>query len=230
MWQLWQQNLGLDQLIEQGKVLCWSSKFLDSRKQEFRRHDDKYFLQLIWDQLNEADAVISYNGRRFDIPWLNTEFIKAGMTPPSPYKHIDLLESVKKQFKFASNKLQNILVELKVGEKKDHEGFPMWIKCLANDKTAWKDMESYNRQDVRETIKLYEKLKPWLWAHPNYNMYSDEPICTTCGSKHLERRGPYRSQVGLYQKFVCKTCGHWNRSRFTEVEQKRRKTIIVSAT
>lgn len=229
VWSLWQQNLGLDQIVETGKVLCYASKFLDEKKVVWRRHDDIDFLTHIYDRLDSADAIISYNGRRFDLPWLNTEFVKAGLTPPSPYKHIDLLETAKKQFRFASNKLQHLLTELKIGTKKDHEGFPMWVKCLANEKQAWKDMEAYNRQDVSETIKLYERLKPWLVSHPNMALYAEARVCPFCGSNHLHSRGPYRSNVSLYRRFKCVDCGSWSRTRFTEVDKEARKDILVAA-
>ena len=36
--------------------------------------------------LDECDAVIHYNGSKFDIPTLNKEFLLHGLHPPAPYK------------------------------------------------------------------------------------------------------------------------------------------------
>ncbi|NIV35232.1 MAG: hypothetical protein GWN58_38990, partial [Anaerolineae bacterium] len=52
--------------------------------------DMEGMLEGAWELLDEADAVVHYNGKKFDIPTLNREFVKYGFTPPSPYKQIDL--------------------------------------------------------------------------------------------------------------------------------------------
>lgn len=67
--------------------------------------------------LNEADAVVHYNGAKFDIPTLNKEFILHGLPPPAPYKQIDLLRTARSQFKFPSNKLDYIAQALDLGKR-----------------------------------------------------------------------------------------------------------------
>ena len=67
--------------------------------------------------VDEADAIITYNGKRFDMPILNKEFLLLGFDLPSPYKDIDLLNTARQNFKFASNKLDYISQELGIGMK-----------------------------------------------------------------------------------------------------------------
>ena len=62
--------------------------------------------------LDEADAVIHYNGKRFDIPSLNKEFLLNGMFPPAPFKEIDLLTVARGRFRFVSNKLDYVAQQL----------------------------------------------------------------------------------------------------------------------
>jgi DNA polymerase III epsilon subunit-like protein len=90
----------------------------------------KTMLKKIHSLLDECDAVIHYNGTRFDIPTLNKEFLEAGMPPPSPYHQIDLLKTSRKEFRFPSNKLDYVARALGLGQKTKHEGFELWIKSV----------------------------------------------------------------------------------------------------
>ena len=117
----------------------------------------KFMLQKIHDLISEADAVCHYNGTRFDIPVLNKEFLLHHLAPPAPYKQIDLLKVVRKEFRFASNKLDHIAQRLGLGKKTAHEGYQLWVKCMNKDPVAWKTMEKYNKQKaiVFNTLQMY---------------------------------------------------------------------------
>lgn len=230
MWGLYNQNLGLDQILDSGKVLSYAFKWLSSKQIVFRRHTNPDFLNTIWDAINEADAIITFNGRRHDIPLLNREFIKAGKPPPSPFTHIDLIETAKKHFKFSSNKLDNLLQELGLGKKLEHEGFPLWIKVVGGDEQAWKVFEKYNVHDVRQTEKLYKRLLPWITSHPNHALYtSGGPVCPNCGSRHLHRRGTHKTLTQLYERFQCQQCGKWSRGRYTVLSKENKSSVLTGA-
>jgi len=200
---------------------------MDKKAVVFKRFDEPNFLETIHSLLDEADVVLSYNGKRHDIPMLNREFLKAGLTPPSPYKQIDLFETVKKAFKFPSNKLQHVSKELGIGEKVDHEGFGLWVKCLQGDAASWAVMKKYNIQDVKLLEKLYNSLQPWVANHPNHNLYGRVGVCPHCGSKHVQSRGTYKTQTAIYKRLHCQDCGAWSRSRYTEVEKELRETVYT---
>lgn len=234
MWGLWNQNFSLEQLFDYGKVLCYAARWVGDKHMAFERHDNEDFLTGIHRLLDEADAVLTFNGKRHDLPLLNREFLKAGLSPPSPYKHIDLLETAKRAFKFPSNKLQHLVTELGIGSKLDHEGFELWTKALANDEKAWATMEKYNKHDVVLLEKLYKRMLPWIAGHPNHNLYTSHrngPVCNNCGGRHLQRRGFDTTLTQKYQRYKCmsKTCGKWMRSRFTVVEPEIREYILTGA-
>lgn len=228
-WGIWGQNIGLEQLFDNGKVLCYAAKWVGKKGMMYAKHTDSNFLQSIHALLDEADVVLTYNGKHHDIPMLNREFLKAGMSPPSPYKQIDLLETMKKAFKFPSNKLQHVSTELGIGKKTEHEGFSLWVKCLQGDSAAWATMEKYNKQDVTLLEKLYNKTKAWAVGHPNQNTHGKHGVCPVCGGKHLQSRGTYKTATGIYPRFQCRDCGKWSRGRFTLVERTIRPDILVEA-
>src|SRR3546814_16456045 len=76
--------------------------------------------------LSEADAVVTYNGDRYDIPKAMGEFVLEGLMPPPPPTSIDLMKAVKK-LGFVMNRLTFIGPLLKVGKKVKQEGFPLWV-------------------------------------------------------------------------------------------------------
>jgi RNase_H superfamily len=165
--------------------------------------------------LSEADAVISYNGDGFDFPHLNREFLAAGLTPPAPYASIDLLKTVRKQFRHASNKLDWIAQQLGVGKKTPHSGFQLWLDCLRGDPKAWKLMEKYNRQDVKVTLGVYKKILPWITTHPSVPMFEGRREgCPNCGGFKATRQGVAYTPATAYQRWKCSNpkCGRWYRT------------------
>jgi DNA polymerase III epsilon subunit-like protein len=224
VWGLWQQNVGLPQILASGYVLCWAAKWLGEDEILFSSeyHDGKKkMLKQIHELLDEADAVIHYNGTKFDIPTLNKEFLLEKMTPPSPFKQIDLLKTARNQFKFPSNKLDYISQSLGLGKKVKHIGHELWIKCMDFDPIAWEQMREYNIQDVVLLEKIYNKLLPWIKNHPNRGIYNNKECCPSCGSGLFQKRGIAVTKTLKYQRYQCKECGHWFRSVTAEKRDKQ---------
>jgi DNA polymerase elongation subunit (family B) len=221
VWGLFKQNIAINQIQQTGRVLCFAAKWVGSREPLMYFSEKSVptpvMLSEARELLNEADAVVSYNGRRFDMPTLNKEFVKHRMLPPSPYLHIDLLPTVRKQFRFTSNKLDHVLKELGLGTKVRHTGHEMWTKCMEGDEKAWRLMERYNKGDVTRLIRLYQYLLPWIDNHPNHALYMNDPerpTCTNCGSHKLQSRGIQTTKTMVYNRYQCTSCGTWLRGRF----------------
>lgn len=212
VWGLFQQNVNTSHIVQSGYVLCWAAKWLDSDEIMFdslAKSGHENMIKRMHKLLNQADAVVHYNGLKFDIPTLNKEFVKYGMNPPSPYKNVDLYQSVKRIFRFESNKLDYVAESLGLGNKVQHRGFELWIDCMRGDKSAFKEMEEYNRMDVILLEKLYKHLLPWLNNHPNKAIYDDTNCCPNCGSRHYQRRGKTVTRSTVYKRYQCTSCGHW---------------------
>lgn len=215
VWGLYDQNIGLNQMIDTSKVLCYCAKWYDEKEVIFdsiHKSNHKKMLKGIHGLLDSADAVVTYNGNKFDLPVLYKEFLLHGFNPPQPAKKIDLLRVVRSNFRFASNKLDHVSQQLGLGRKTEHEGFELWLKCMNKDSDAWAKMEKYNIQDVVLLEKLYNRLLPWIKGHPNQNLFHDGHVCPTCASTRLQRRGTAVTTTGTYQRFQCRDCGSWSQS------------------
>lgn len=227
VWGLWNQNIGTPQIIAAGYVMCWAAKWLGEDEIIFDsiyKSSPKDMLRRIYSLLDEADAVVHYNGTKFDIPTLNKEFISHGMTPPAPYKQIDLLNVCKNEFRFPSNKLDFVAKQLGLGGKVGHEGHMLWVKCMEKDPKAWQEMEEYNKHDVVLLEKVYGVLLPWIKGHANHALYQeDKQVCPNCGGKHFQRRGFAYTTAYKYPRFRCKDCGTWFRGAYQKKDDDKQR-------
>lgn len=227
-WGLGEQYVGMEQIIKEWTILCWCAKWLDgdelffeSTKNQTDKRNDKSILKGIWKLLDEADVIITQNGRQFDEKKLNTRFLLNKMQPPSRYKHVDTLQIAKSKFAFTSNKLAYTTDTLNDKYKKlSHKDFPgleLWKECLKGNKKAWLEMEKYNKHDVLALEEYYKKLQPWDNSI-NFSVYEDENHQTkcNCGSTDIVRNGFHYSATGKYQRYKCAKCGSELRDRATK--------------
>lgn len=169
LWRLRADYVSVDQLVSSSYVLCVSAMWLNSRKPMYtsiKKHGKKKMLSIVYNWLKQADVVVHYNGKKFDIPNLNREFVEEGMAPPKPtYKQVDMYHVVRHQFKFTSNKLDYVCQKLGLGEKVRHKGMSLWEECMAGNKKAWATMEKYNKRDVVLLKRLFRRILPWVMNH-----------------------------------------------------------------
>lgn len=218
VWGLFNQNVGLSQLLESTEMMSFAARWYHSgKKTQFYstfHHGREAMVQKAWDLIHEADAVAGWNSRSFDEKHLNREFLEAGLKPPSPYKSLDLMHAVKKKFRLPSNKLQYVSTMLGTAGKVQHTGHELWIKCIAGDKKAWAMMRRYNIQDVDLLEEVMDAILPWIDGFPAVGLYDEleEDVCPNCGSGELRREGYAFTKLGKFQRFVCTGCGKWSRS------------------
>lgn len=229
VWSLFKQNVSLSQLQETGEVISFAAKWHGEKKVYFYStfHQGKEaMVQAAYDLLSEADIVVGYNSKGFDMKHLNREFVLAGFSPPAPYQQVDLLLAVRNAFRFTSAKLDHVVQELGLGAKVSHEGHDLWVKCMAGDKAAWARMRTYNKQDVVITEALYDRILPWISPHPNVGLFIDaEDVCPNCGSADLKREGFAYTSASKFQRYSCRGCGRWSRSNKKTGLTSTRRTV-----
>lgn len=238
VWGLFDQNIGLEMVTQHTTILSWSAKWRGSDEVMYRDQrdkkdvrDDKELLQAIWSLLDEADVVITQNGRRFDVKKLNYRFVAHGMKPTSPFKHIDTLLVAKKNFGFDSNKLQHMTSLLCTKYKKqDHgefAGFKLWAECLKGNQLAFKAMEKYNKYDVLSLEELYfDHLAKWDNT-VNLDIYSNHVrYRCNCGSEEFTKHRKYEyTKKGKFAIWTCDHCGKHHRDTENLFTTAKKKTL-----
>lgn len=236
IWRMWKENVGLEQLENEGYVLCWAAKWLDSDEVMSRTtkwgkpEDDRNVVESLWKLLDEADIVIAHNGKKFDVPVMNARFAVHKLGPPSNYKIIDTLAIAKAKFRFISNKLDALGKFLGLGRKTKHAGFGLWRGCMEGDEQSWKKMIEYNKQDVLLLEAVYKALRPWDSQHPALPLYGeqDSRACNVCGSTHVHQKGYDYTKTHTYKRWKCQECGHNMRERFNSDDKTKNKNILSS--
>ncbi|QDP56944.1 MAG: putative DNA-directed DNA polymerase [Prokaryotic dsDNA virus sp.] len=210
VWQMWKQNIQPDMLVDHGGMLCFCAHWAGTNEYQFySKWDDgqKGMAEAALNLLEQADAVVTYNGDKYDLPKITGEIVLAGLTPPPPVTSIDLIKTVKK-FGFNMNRMAYIAPRLGIGEKLKHEGFNLWKSVMDGDKKAQERMKKYCIQDVRITAKMYSKIKPFVKNHPHLDA-STICRCPACNSPRNQKRGFTTTRFYRVQRNKCSNCGHW---------------------
>lgn len=218
-WGMYNQNFGVNQVEAHPYILCVGYKWIGEKGANCLTNwemSQEEMLQRTLDLIKEADAVVSKNGIKFDIPWIRTELLKYKMKPLPPLTHIDLEKAARAYFRFHSNKLDYILQYLGFGGKLEHEGFALWRKVQAGDEKARRKMVRYCLTDVNKTAILYKEMRPHIENHPALRALGSE-ACPKCQSKNTKKDGIRRTACFHIQTHQCNSCGGYFSGKRTKV-------------
>lgn len=221
-WSIWNQNIGIGQIKDPGALLCFAAKFHGSSRMQFFsewEHGRKRMAQELYRLFDEADAITGWNSDKFDIRWINAQFLEFGLGKPSPYAKVDLLRSVKRQVMLPSYKLEYVARWLGLGGKVQTGGFDLWRGVMDGDDLSRRRMKRYNIHDVRLTEQVFDRLneKGWVLGLPNASIAGG--LCCSnpmCGSERLEQRGFQTTKTRRYKRYKCKDCSSWTQAVHSE--------------
>ncbi len=210
-WNLFDDRIPLERMIEPGRMLCAAWMWYGEKDVSFvsewtnRRYD---MLCKVANAFDESDAVVTYNGDKFDFLKLSGEYIVNDVRPPAPITSIDLYKKVK-QLGFASGKLDYVSKFLQIGEKTKHAGFALWRAVDNGDAQARLKMEKYNKQDVKLLGKLYKRLRPYMHKHPH--LREGKGLCPNGGSSKVIHRGWRYNRTTKVERLQCQqaNCQSW---------------------
>jgi DNA polymerase elongation subunit (family B) len=152
-----------------GFMLCYALKvYHDDRiyssiisKRDIIRfeYDERIVKNLVKD-LKNFDIIITYNGTRFDVPYIRTRALKYKLDFPKYgfMKHIDLYYMVKYKLKIKPNTLQNACSMFGI-KGKNHVDREIWLKASQGHRKSLEYVYDHCLRDVgRCTEKLYDKI------------------------------------------------------------------------
>jgi uncharacterized protein YprB with RNaseH-like and TPR domain len=214
VWGLFDQNIGLNQIVRDWFILSYSAKWMDDDTiyyldQRYSQDisDDRQLCEAIHHLLSQAHYVCGHNVARFDLKKINARFLKHGLDPVGPFTIIDTLRIARKHFALTSNKLEYIAKMLSCTPKSAHKkfsGMDLWTECLNKNPEAFEEMENYNKQDVITTEEVMKKLLPY--ENITFQSFHNKAVCT-CGSTEFFKNGVSYNKQGSYQVYKCRGCG-----------------------
>lgn len=129
-------------------------------KKELSTCLDKNVVKQCIEDLGKFDRIVTYYGKRFDMPFVRTRAVATGLGFPGygEIVHEDMYFNVKFKFRLHSNRLENACRVLLGSTDKTHLDPEYWIKALQGNKKSLDYIADHCRKDVTDLEKLYNKI------------------------------------------------------------------------
>lgn len=206
-----------------GFILCIGYKWYGEKKvycptmfpfnhKNFRQQERK-LVKLFQKIFESADVIVTYNGTRFDVPWVQAKLIehrRAGEQYILPNtEHIDLYQHVRKKFPVISRKsLANVSYYFGLSNEKTPVEGRIWMAAQMGSKKALNYIVKHCIKDVLVLEDAYTVMRPLIRRHPRVKGYGP---CAACGSTHIISKGTYVTKIGKLprRRTLCMDCHHW---------------------
>lgn len=131
-----------------------------------KRWDDKS-LALEWSNaLTEYDIVVSWNGVKFDEPFLRTRLKEYGLVAAPWKRHKDLMYTARFKLKMSSASLKNVEEFLDIHRKYNVAKTPLVKKCwrmaICGHEESYKRVVQHCQNDVKVLAAVWRELAPWI--------------------------------------------------------------------
>lgn len=184
---------------------------------EWDRGGRKTFLRKTHRLLEQADIIVGHNIDNADIPWLKGDLhIEAGLPPLPPFKTVDTLKVLRREFKSgAPFKALDAFCQI-VGIPAKTDKYDRAAMERAITQKSIEDRErllAYCAGDVIATQGLLDYLRPHIKNHPALFVDGKDKltVCNRCGHDTEPTHRRYIANVMSYSMRKCVTCHAYSR-------------------
>lgn len=129
------------------------------------RWNDIALVKAIRDEIEKYHLIVTWNGKLFDIPYLNARLLQANERKCEPQMHLDMMwYAAGNSAKLRSRKLDNVAKFFGVQNKKTETGIDIhmkyWEPASTGDKEAMQYLVDHCEADVKVLSEVYWKLLP----------------------------------------------------------------------
>lgn len=127
-----------------------------------QRWDDSGLARRWRDALESYDIIVSWNGKHFDLPFLNTRLESYGMRPLRSPRHEDLMFTARRHLRCMqaeNSKLDTVARKLKLPVQKTHLEPKHWVKAIGGHRPSYDYILTHCQHDVRVLAVMWEKMK-----------------------------------------------------------------------
>lgn len=117
------------------------------------------------DELEGYDILISYNGKEFDIPFLNMRLLAEGERAlRAPLKHVDLYKDLarRREFRLHTGKLDTLAKHLRLPVQKTPLDPPLWVAAAAGCSKSLDLIVEHCVHDVLVLEQAFDRTKDLL--------------------------------------------------------------------
>ncbi len=225
VWELGKQYVTKEQIIKDWHIMMFRAKKLGESpnkmiRMEAREGNDKELVKKLWEIFNEADVIITQNGKKFDIPKIRARMMLNGLKPYKPFKHHDTYEQNMDK-EFTSHSLDYLTdkfcTKYKKLKHKLFSGLSLWKECLGIKITynpnpkAWEEMGKYCDYDVLSDEELYLNTRGWAKNSAPAIVFDNDinRQCKYCGELKLKKDGYTKKGLKTFHYMQCTSCGKY---------------------
>lgn len=207
-------------VVRQPRTTICCAKWYDSpdviELAEWDRGGRKKFLRAIHRLISEADILVGHNLDNADVPWLKGDLhIEAGLPVLPPFKTVDTLKVLRREFKSGApfKGLEAFCNIVGIPSKTDHYDRHAMERAVAGSVEDRQRLVSYCSGDVIATQGLYDWLRPHIKNHPALFVDGKDKlmVCNRCGhdTEPIDKR--YVANVLTYSMRRCVSCNAHSR-------------------
>lgn len=179
-------------LIKERHIICWTASYIGkdtlwsecvtpSEAMRFwdlrdtKNNSDERIVKKLHRLMKSAEIIVGHNVKAFDIKHCFTRFEYYGLDPIVNKHAIDTLQIARSKFQFEYNNLDYISQRLGFRPKDDISDDD-WNKILRGDKKTIDKGWKYNKGDVIEGKKVYERLVRWVGKKDTFGTYKAQGV------------------------------------------------------
>ena len=127
----------------------------------FNPDPDKALAVALRDKIESYNMIVTWNGKLFDIPFLNSRLMFHGERPVHVQFHLDLMYYMAgSSNRVGSRKLVSAQQFLRIPEQKTVLDWEVWKRAMRGDAVAMKEVVRHCEIDVRVLAQAYWRLLP----------------------------------------------------------------------
>lgn len=204
-----------------GHLLCIGYKIdgekkahvLDIRDYPGKTFDDDSQLLKAFEKIqSRAEIIVHHFGDFYDLPFLRTRRLIAGLKPLPEGVSVDTWRIARKKLKFKSNRLERILTVLGCPFKKTSLDINLWAKARWGSNKALDYIVHHCKMDILVLEWVYNRIKSSWPSHPTAYRAGDNG-CKVCGKGKMLSNGIRPTQQKVYRRLVCSNCGFTDKGK-----------------
>lgn len=187
------------------------------RLAEWDKGGRKRFLRETHRLIEQADIIVGHNIDNADVPWLKGDMhIEAGLPPLAPFKTVDTLKVMRREFKSGApfKGLDAFCKIVGIPSKTDSYDRNAMERAVTEKSVEDRErLTDYCVGDVIATQGLYDFLRPYIKNHPAMFVDGKDKmtVCNRCGHNTEPIAKRYVANVLTYSMRKCTSCGAHSR-------------------
>lgn len=127
-----------------------------------RRWDDRELAKKLRDALEGCDIIVSWNGKHFDIPFLNGRLAEYQLREVNSPRHEDLMFTARRHLRCMGakdSKLDTIAKKLRLPVQKTPMEPRDWVRAIGGHRPSYDRILQHCQHDVKVLAFVWERLK-----------------------------------------------------------------------